>query len=78
MINNMNISFPSCEWLAVQIWIIKRNSIKWNKLNKYSKNFKNFTKAWHVVLGAIETHHKKFGSRKKRKKIILPSAKIRH
>ena len=45
ILNNMNIIFPFIfllfEWLAVIIWIIQENSIKWNKLKKYRKSLRN-------------------------------------
>ena len=41
----MNIIFPFIfslfDWLAVIIWMIQENSIKWNKLKKYRKSPRN-------------------------------------
>ena len=46
ILNNMNIIFfihffSLFEWLAVIIWIIQENSIKWNTLKKYRKSPRN-------------------------------------
>jgi hypothetical protein len=57
--NNMNINFAFIvfvffKWLVVQIWIIRRNSIKRTKSKSYSKRFDNCAKMEHVGLYTIE------------------------
>jgi hypothetical protein len=56
--------FPFFELLAVQIWIIRGNSIKRTKSNSYSKHFYNYDKIEHVGLHVVRTHHKNFGGKK--------------
>jgi hypothetical protein len=63
--------FPFCEWLAVQIWIIPRNSIKQTKSNSYSKHFYNCARIEHVGIHSVGTKHKKFGWKKEKNKNIL-------
>jgi hypothetical protein len=57
------LCFTFFEWLAVQIWIIRRNSIKWTKSNTYSKHFDNYAKIEHVSLHIVGTYHKKFSEK---------------
>jgi hypothetical protein len=64
-------SFPSFEWLAVQMWIFRSNSNKRTKSNSYTKHFYNCPKMVHVGLYSVETYHKKFGWQKRKKKNIL-------
>jgi hypothetical protein len=63
--------FPSFEWLAVQMWIFRRNSNKWTKSSSYRKYCYNCLKMVHVGLHSIVTYHKKFGWEKKKIKNIL-------
>jgi hypothetical protein len=64
--------FPSFEWLAVQIWIFRRNSNKRTKSNSYIKHFYNCPKMVHIGLHSVGTYHKKFGwQNKKIKKNIF-------
>jgi hypothetical protein len=63
--------FPFFEWLAVQIWIIRRNSIKQTKSNSYNKHFYNCAKIEHVGIHSVETNHKNFGWKKEKNKNIL-------
>jgi hypothetical protein len=60
--------FSFCEWLAVQIWILRRKSIKWTKCNRYSKYFDSCAKIEHVGPETVENTTKSWG--KKRKKQI--------
>jgi hypothetical protein len=59
-------SFPSFEWLAVQIWIIQEKSIKRTKSNSYRKHFYNCAKMVHVGLHSVGTYHNKFGKENKK------------
>jgi hypothetical protein len=71
--------FPCFEWLAVQIWIIRENSIKRTKSNSYRKHFYNCAKMVHVGLHSVGTYHKKFyWEKKKNKKYTLPSVQKWH
>jgi hypothetical protein len=47
--------------LKVKICIIRRNSIKQNKILKYSKHFEKCAKIGHVVLDTVETQQKSLG-----------------
>jgi hypothetical protein len=66
--------FPLFESLAVQIWLIPKKSIKWNKLTKYIKQINKCVKFEHVVSGPVWGQQKKFGGQKW-KKNILPNVK---
>jgi hypothetical protein len=59
------------EWLAVQIWIFRRISIKRTKSNSYRKHFYNCVKMEHIGLHSVGTYHKKFGWKKKKNKNVL-------
>jgi hypothetical protein len=50
---------------------IQLNEINLLNIAKHSKNIKT----WHVVLGAIETYHKKFEPKRKEKKYFTESQK---
>jgi hypothetical protein len=52
---------------AVQIYSFWKNSIKWNKLKKYSKKSEKCTKFEHGVPGTVGGRHKKFGGQKIKK-----------
>jgi hypothetical protein len=70
--------FPCFEWLAVQMWIFRRNSINRTKSNSYRKHFYNCTKMVHVGLHSVGTYHKKFGRENKKIKSILSSVQEWH
>jgi hypothetical protein len=78
ILNSMNIIFPSIFHYAndLQFKFKLLDDIHLNEINllNIAKHLKKIIKTWHVVLGDIETYHKKFGSKKKRKN-ILPSVK---
>jgi hypothetical protein len=63
--------FWSFEWLAVQMWIFRRNSNKRTKSNNYRKHFYNCPKTVLVGLHSVGTFHKKFGWQKRKKKKVL-------
>jgi hypothetical protein len=63
--------FPSFEWLAVQIWIFRRNSSKRTKSTSYWKHCYNCPKMVHVGLHSVGTYHKKFGCQNLKNKNIL-------
>jgi hypothetical protein len=67
--------FPSFEWLAVQMWIFRKNSNKRTKSNSYIKHFYNCPKTVHVGLHSVGTYHKKFGWQNKKIKIYLTLGK---
>ena len=48
----------------------KKNSIKWNKLTKYSKQFGKCTKFWHGVPSIVRGLQKKFGGQNTKKKLV--------
>jgi hypothetical protein len=56
--------FPSFDWLAVQMWIFRRNSNKRTKSSSYRKHFYNCPKMVHVGLHSVATYHKRFGWQK--------------
>jgi hypothetical protein len=62
---------PCFEWLAVQIWIFRRNSNKRTKSSSYRKHCYNCPKMVHVSLHSVGTYHKKFGWEKEKNKNIL-------
>jgi hypothetical protein len=63
--------FRSFEWLAVQMWIFRRNSNKRTKSNNYRKHFYNCPKTVLVGLHSVGTFHKKFGWQKRKKEKVL-------
>jgi hypothetical protein len=63
--------FSSFEWLAVQMWIFRRNWNKWTKSNSYRKHSYNCPKIVHVGLHSLGTYHKKFGWQNKKIKIYF-------
>ena len=74
ILNNMNIIFPFIfslfEWLAVIIWIIKENSIKWNKLKKYRKSPRNVPH-WNMEYQVLyEDYRKSLGAGRKKIKMV--------
>ena len=82
ILNNMNIIFPFFfslfEWLAVIIWIIQENSIKWNKLKKYRKSSRNVPH-WNMEYQVLyEDCRKSLEVKSERKKYGLPSVKKWH
>ena len=70
----MKIIFPFIfslfEWLAVIIWIIQENSIKWNKLKKYRKSPRNVTH-WNMEYHVLyEDYRKSLGVGRKKIKMV--------